>query len=190
MVRQQTSGGFLRLIAKTLKLGDRYVDKEHIRKISIHRSPPTPPALPPILLGLTLHSRCIRVLHFEPIGRAAGTVGGILALRDDAFKTHFASMGEDPRAPSCFRCGRTVSLPRVIQSKTGMAQPRSSAGRVGLFLDPNQIAAWFHPLMFRINIWVVIAILLVLFAVTRYLTHERQPSRVCADDPSAPACQR
>src|SRR5262249_28660151 len=71
-----------------------------------------------------------------------------------------------------------------------MAQPRPPAGRAGLFLNPNQIAAWFHPRMFRINIWVVIAILLVLFAVTRYLTHERQPSRVCAEDPSAPACQR
>jgi hypothetical protein len=34
--------------------------------------------------------------------------------------------------------------------------------------------------MFRINIWMVIAILLVLFAVTRYLMHERQPSRICA----------
>jgi hypothetical protein len=44
--------------------------------------------------------------------------------------------------------------------------------------------------MFRVNIWVVIAILLVLFAVIRYLTHERQPSRICADDPSAPTCQR
>src|SRR5262249_23393506 len=46
-----------------------------------------------------------------------------------------------------------------------MARPRPPAGRAGLFLDPNQIAAWFHPLMFRTNIWVVIAILLVLFAV-------------------------
>src|SRR5262249_9116290 len=33
-----------------------------------------------------------------------------------------------------------ASLPRVIQSKTGMAQPRPPAGRAGLFLDPNQIS--------------------------------------------------
>src|SRR5262249_58739 len=52
-----------------------------------------------------------------------------------------------------------------------MARPRPPAGRAGLFLDPNQIAAWFHPLMFRTNIWVVIAILLVLFAVTRCDAH-------------------
>ena len=44
------------------------------------------------------------------------------------------------------RKGR-ASLPRVIQSKTDMARPRPPAGRAGLFLDPNQIAAWFHPLM-------------------------------------------
>ena len=45
----------------------------------------------------------------------------------------------NPSAPSCFRCGRTVSLPRVIQSKTGMAQPRSSAGRAGLFSTPTSV---------------------------------------------------
>src|SRR5262249_5842744 len=44
------------------------------------------------------------------------------------------------------RKGR-ASLPRVIQSKTDMAPPRPPAGRAGLFLDPNQIAAWFHPLI-------------------------------------------
>ena len=40
-----------------------------IRKISIHRSPPTPPALPPILFRLALHRRRRQVLHLEPIGR-------------------------------------------------------------------------------------------------------------------------
>ena len=50
-----------------------------------------------MLLGFTPHGRRNRVLHFEPIGRAAGTVGRILALRDDAFTTHFASMREDDR---------------------------------------------------------------------------------------------
>lgn len=47
MFSAKLAGEFLRLIAKTLKLRDRYVDKEHIRirKISIHRSPPSAPAL-------------------------------------------------------------------------------------------------------------------------------------------------
>jgi hypothetical protein len=44
--------------------------------------------------------------------------------------------------------------------------------------------------MSRINIWIIIAILLALFAVTRYLMHERETSLICANDPSAPACQR
>jgi len=44
--------------------------------------------------------------------------------------------------------------------------------------------------MSRINIWIVIAVLLVLFAVTRCLMHERQTPLICANDASAPACQR
>src|SRR5262249_27419945 len=53
---------------------------------------------PPILLGFAFHCRCVRVLHFEPIGRTAGTVGRILALRDNAFEAKLAGMGEDGRA--------------------------------------------------------------------------------------------
>src|SRR5262249_14244980 len=52
----------------------------------------------PILFRLALHCQGIRVLHFEPIGRAAGTVGGILPLRDNAFEAHLAVVGEDGRA--------------------------------------------------------------------------------------------
>jgi hypothetical protein len=39
----------------------------------------------PFFLLFPFHGRCIRVLHFEPVGRASRTVGGILPLRDDAF---------------------------------------------------------------------------------------------------------
>jgi hypothetical protein len=44
--------------------------------------------------------------------------------------------------------------------------------------------------MSRINIWMVIAVLLVLFAITRYMVHERETPAICANDPSAPECQR
>ena len=44
----------------------------------------------PVLFRLSLHRRCIRVLHFEPIGRAAGLVGGILALRHNVFEAELA----------------------------------------------------------------------------------------------------
>ena len=60
------------------------------------RSSPLLPA--PILLRLPRHGRCIRVLHFKPIQRAAGAVRRVLALRDDAFEPHLAGMGEDRRA--------------------------------------------------------------------------------------------
>jgi hypothetical protein len=42
----------------------------------------------------------------------------------------------------------------------------------------------------RINIWIVLAILLALFAVTRYLQHQGETRRICADDPTASVCER
>ena len=47
---------------------------------------------------------------FEPIGRAAGTVGGILPLRHDAFEAELAGMGED---------GRAVSFEKVLVESAG-----------------------------------------------------------------------
>jgi hypothetical protein len=44
--------------------------------------------------------------------------------------------------------------------------------------------------MRQINLWVIIAILLVLFALIRYLMHQRERTLICAEDPSGPACQR
>src|SRR6516165_8143845 len=64
------------------------------------------PSPPPLLVSPPGASS----LHFEPIGRAAGTVGRILALRHDAFKTHFASVRED---------GRTVALDMLVEPDAG-----------------------------------------------------------------------
>src|SRR6516162_5730758 len=46
----------------------------------------------------SLRVKSCSTLHFEPIGRAPGTVSGVLALRDDAFEAKLAGMGEDGRA--------------------------------------------------------------------------------------------
>jgi hypothetical protein len=46
----------------------------------------------PILFRFTFHGRRIRVLHFEPIRRAAGTVRRLLPLRDNAFEAKFAGV--------------------------------------------------------------------------------------------------
>ncbi len=50
---------------------------------------------PPILLGLARHSRGIPVLDFEPVGHAAGTIGGAEPLRHDAFAAEPAGVLED-----------------------------------------------------------------------------------------------
>jgi len=42
----------------------------------------------------------------------------------------------------------------------------------------------------RINIWIILAALLALLVMTRYLQQDRDTQRICADDPSASVCQR
>src|SRR5262249_16318555 len=44
--------------------------------------------------------------------------------------------------------------------------------------------------LMRINIWIILAALLALLVITRYLQQDRDTQRICADDPSASACQR
>jgi hypothetical protein len=48
-----------------------------------------PPPLAPVLLVLPLHRQGVRVLHLEPIGRAAATIARVFALRHDAFERVF-----------------------------------------------------------------------------------------------------
>src|SRR5262249_43088031 len=61
-----------------------------------------------------------RILHFEPIGRATGTVGGALALRDDAFEAKLAGMGED---------GRAVALRVLVEPYAGAGLGHNRRGR-------------------------------------------------------------
>ena len=49
----------------------------------------------PILLRFPPYSWCIRILRFDPMRRAAGTVTRVLALRHNALKPHLAGMKED-----------------------------------------------------------------------------------------------
>jgi hypothetical protein len=42
----------------------------------------------------------------------------------------------------------------------------------------------------RINIWIVLAVLLALLAITRLSQYQRETQRICADDPSASVCGR
>src|SRR5262249_10561165 len=88
----------------------------------------------PILLGFPLRSRRIRVLHFEPIRRAPGTVVGILALRDDAFEAHLAGVGED---------GRAVALEVLIEAdaEAGLGHDRCERGLADLKRITPEIVA-------------------------------------------------
>jgi len=42
----------------------------------------------------------------------------------------------------------------------------------------------------RINIWIILAALLALLVITRYMQNDRDTQRICTDDPSASVCQR
>jgi len=64
------------------------------------------------VLGFALHGRCIHVVHFNLIGRAAGKVGGVLALRDNTFEAELAGMGEN---------GRAVAFDMLVESMPGRA---------------------------------------------------------------------
>jgi len=80
-----------------------------------------------------------------------------------------------------------ATTPKTHHDNGSLAYPQASAATESL---AYQLRASFHPLMSRVNIWIIIAILLVLFAVTRYVMHEREISHICVNDPSAPECQR
>jgi len=42
----------------------------------------------------------------------------------------------------------------------------------------------------RINIWIVVIVLIALWAVTWLVRHQQDTNRICADDPSASVCGR
>ena len=42
----------------------------------------------------------------------------------------------------------------------------------------------------RINIWIILATLLALLAITRYVQEGRHTEDICANDPTASACER
>jgi len=44
--------------------------------------------------------------------------------------------------------------------------------------------------LMRINIWIILAFLLALFAITRLSQYQHERQRICADDPRASECQR
>src|SRR6266699_460354 len=80
--------------------------------------PVAPFLLAPFFLLFTFHGRCIQVFHFKPVGQAAGTVGRILPLRDNAFEAKLAGMGKD---------GRTIAFDMLVDRMPGRALARIDA---------------------------------------------------------------
>src|SRR5262249_44024985 len=76
-----------------------------------------------------LHRRSRRVFHFEPIGGAPGTVGGILAFRDDAFEAQLAGMGEDGRAVASICSLNRMPGPALATIDASVALRTSSGSR-------------------------------------------------------------
>jgi hypothetical protein len=78
-----------------------------------------------------------------------------------------AKQGDETRGASC----RNVA--RILPGRRALC---------------GQCGCW--AALMRINIWIILATLLALLVITRYLQHDRDTERICADDPSASVCQR
>jgi len=77
--------------------------------------------------------------------------------------------------------------PRVTQAEHSLKR-RPLAVRPGRRTLREQRGCW--AALMRINIWIILATLLALLVITRYLEQGRDTQRICADDPSASVCQR
>ena len=69
-------------------------------------------------------------------------------------------------------------------------RPVPNAGRGAYAIRAFRVTNRRQAALMRINIWIVLGVLLVLFAITRLLSHQQGIQRICADDPSASVCER
>jgi hypothetical protein len=82
-------------------------------------------------------------------------------------------------------CEVLSQLQRVMENPRLLSKLHLSLN--GSSLSAQKAAA--DPPM-RINIWIILAALLALLVITRYMQNDRDTQRICTDDPSASVCQR
>src|SRR6516164_5741752 len=76
-----------------------------------------------VLLGLPPHRRRVWVLALDPVQRAPRAIGGVAALRDDAFEPELAGVLEDERP---------VVLVEVLVEAQARRRARKQAGQCRL----------------------------------------------------------
>ena len=76
----------------------------------------------------------------------------------------------------------------IPMDQYGTAHPRLDASLLQCTLRSSRWSALEVPAM-HLNIWIVVAILFALFAVTRYPRYHETP-RICLEDPTASVCKR
>ena len=89
---------------------------------------PTEFGSPFILFTFSLGRWCIRILHLEPVPRAAGLVLCSLAFRDDPLAAEIAGVGED--------AGAVVTINVLIELDAGVSPAQEFSERRLPGLDP------------------------------------------------------
>jgi len=90
--------------------------------------------------------------------------------------------------PRHIGCEKWSQLLTILRSDAATSRLRRCASIVGV-AQPFTGTRGQGALM-RVNIWIILAALLALLAITRYLQHQQDTQRICGDDPTAPVCQR
>ena len=85
-------------------------------------------------------------------------------------------------------CEKRFQLKTILRSDAATSRSRRCASIVGLPSHSEERGG--QGALMRVNIWIILAALLALWAITRYLRHQQDTQRICGDDPTASVCQR
>ena len=131
--------------------------------------------------------------------RALSTALAITLLADFGFSVSNIELGRVSGASDCWRGGR-VCDPRlalclwIVSGHLDFPVPAPSPGtcaRGFLCLSVYQrVRTGGRAALMRNNIWIVVIVLIALWAVTWLVRHQQDTNRICADDPSASVCGR